>query len=109
MKYGRNGGCIIKKGDSLFRVAQDCVKRYGDNVHVMKIDELNNKSYPEHLQMENIIPLSVPFYAEGGHQFYQTVFQGYTIVATDAKEYHEYPLAHKMYKLGRIPHKLFGK
>lgn len=53
-KYGRNADSLISIGDTLYSVAQDCVKRYGDNVHLFRIDELTPNSYRETLVKDNI-------------------------------------------------------
>lgn len=98
MKYGRNAGCLLEYNGHLYRVAQDCEVRYGDNVHLFQIDEMNSHSYQEHLVRENLIPTEIPFYQYGGHQYNFVDFNGQRIVATDAKEYHSfwpYRLLHK--------------
>lgn len=89
-KYGRNGGCMFEKDGHIYRVAQDCEKRYGDNVHLFEVTELSEREYSETLIKENLLNTSIPFYAEGGHQFNMVDFNGKTIVATDAKEYQLY-------------------
>ncbi|UKK56818.1 glucosamine inositolphosphorylceramide transferase family protein [Prevotella communis] len=107
MKYGRNAGCLLEKEGKLYRVAQDCVNRYGDNVHLFMVDTINEYSYQEHLLNENIIPSDDNFYSEGGHQFNFVFFKNNFVVATDAREYREFPLARLLYKLGRVYNKLF--
>lgn len=87
-KLGRNAGCIMKLNNRLYRFSQDCTDFYGDNVHVSQIDSLTPIDYSEQVIHENILPLDMDFYSEGGHQFNAVQFQGKWIVATDAKEYH---------------------
>lgn len=87
-KTGRNAGCILKMDGRLVRPSQDCTNRYGDNVHLSEITTLTPTTYGEQLIRENIIPTSIPFYKEGGHQWNVVPFLGKWIVATDAKEYH---------------------
>lgn len=87
-KLGRNAGSLLLKNGVLYRFSQDCTKFYGDNVHVTEIDELTMTSFREHVVKENILPLDIEFYSDGGHQFNAVHFQGKWIVATDAKEYH---------------------
>lgn len=89
-KYGRNAGCMFKYDGHIYRVAQDCEKRYGDNIHLFEVTELSEREYSETLIKENLLNTSIPFYAEGGHQFNMVDFNGKTIVATDAKEYQPY-------------------
>ena len=101
-KYGRNGGGVLSIDGKMFRVAQDCEVRYGDNVHLLEIDELNTSSYQEHLIISDVIPIGVRFYREGGHQLHYTEFKGKTIVATDAKEYRSLAICRGIHKFGQI-------
>lgn len=105
-KTGRDAGCWLELGGRLLRFSQDCVQRYGDNVHVSEITRLSPTEYEERLVREKIIPTDVPFYREGGHQFNAVPFKGKWIVATDAKEYHQL-LAHraagKLWRMMRLP------
>lgn len=105
-KYGRNGGGILSFGGKVYRVAQDCEVRYGDNVHLFEIDELNTSSYQEHLFKSDVIPTNVSFYREGGHQFQYIEFKGKTIIATDAKEYQSLAICRGIHKFGQILSKL---
>lgn len=88
MKVGRDAGSWIEYEGKLYRVSQDCIKRYGDNVNVSEIIMLTNKEYKEELIKENILPYNNEIYKEGGHQFNTVIFKGKRLVATDAKEYH---------------------
>lgn len=87
--YGRNAGSIILMNDTYYRVAQDCVHRYGDNISVHHITKLTPEDYKEEIIFEKIYKPEVldGFYKEGGHQFNVTSFRGRMIIATDAKEY----------------------
>ena len=85
---GRNAGSLISHDGQLFRVSQDCMKRYGDNVNVAKIVDLSKMDYEENLIRQNIIPTNKRPYIEGGHQFNKVKFNGSTIIAIDYKEYH---------------------
>lgn len=98
VKYGRNGGGIIEFEGSLYRVAQDCGKRYGDNVHLFVIKELTPTSYKEHLIKESMIPSQIPFYKEGGHHFNFVKFMDKYIIATDSKEYNTYMFSRIIHK-----------
>lgn len=99
-RYGRNAGSLIEHDGSLYRLAQDCEMRYGDNVHVLKIKELSTNSYAEEVVRENLFNRSERFYRQGGHQLNVVAFLGKTVVATDAKEYHTFFLNRAMHKLG---------
>lgn len=89
-KHGRNGGQLLFWGDKLYRFAQDCTKKYGDNVHVLEIKELTPESYKEVQKESSIFNNEMDFYSQGGHQFNYTFFNNKLIVATDAKEYHRF-------------------
>ncbi len=89
-KYGRNAGSLLKRDGKLYRVAQDCVKRYGDNIHLFEITNLSDENYAEALIKENLLDTKLDFYSEGGHQLNIAEFKGKTIVASDAKEYHSF-------------------
>ncbi len=89
-EYGRNAGGLIENNGKLYRVAQDCSVRYGDNIHVFEIKELSQTKYKEKIVIRNIIDTSIPFYKEGGHQYSVVQFKGKTILATDAKEYQSF-------------------
>jgi len=88
MKVGRDAGSWIEDQGRLYRVSQDCTKRYGDNVNVSEITTLSETDFNEVLIKDNILPLDVHKYREGGHQFNTIDYKGKRIVATDAKEYH---------------------
>lgn len=91
-KTGRNAGSLLENNHAVYRFAQDCVAGYGENVNLMRIDSISIDDYKEHVEKENIIPLS-GFHKHGGHQYNVAVFNGDYIVATDAKEYHNFVLA----------------
>ena len=54
MKYGRNAGCLLERDGKLYRVAQDCVDKYGDNVHLLSVDQMDETNYHEHVMQEDI-------------------------------------------------------
>jgi len=47
IRYARNGGGIIYVDNNLFRVSQDCKKRYGHKVNIMKVISLTEYNYKE--------------------------------------------------------------
>lgn len=99
-KYGRNAGSMFEHAGTLYRVAQNCEKRYGDNVNLLEVKELSPKVYKENVVENNIISGNNVFYKEGGHQFNMVKFKGKYIIATDAKEYHYFFLNRIFHKLG---------
>ena len=101
-KYGRNAGSLIEHKDGLFRVAQDCEKGYGDNIHVLKVKELSLDNYVEDVLKENIFSKDDKFYRQGGHQLNFVEFKGKKIFVTDAKEYHYFTLNRLLHKVKRL-------
>lgn len=108
-RYGRNGGSFIQYNNNIYRVSQDCEQRYGDNIHLHKIEELTPTSYKEILFKENVFPSSIDFYKNGGHQFNYASFLGKTVIATDAKEYHKFLISAIAHKLKKIYERTFRK
>lgn len=101
-KYGRNGGGLIQKNGKLYRIAQDCVEHYGDNVHVLEVKQLNKDSYKEKQVEDSLYPITHPFYCRGGHHLNTVTFQNQQIIATDAKEYRNYVLVQAIQLKNRI-------
>lgn len=98
--YGRNAGNLLEIDGQLYRVAQDCEKRYGDNVNLLVIKEMTKTSYHEQIVKKSIIPTEIPFYNEGGHQFNMVEFKEKHVFATDAKEYHYFMFDRILHRLG---------
>jgi len=104
MMVGRNAGSIMKIENKLIRFAQDCSEGYGDNVHILKINEISPNTYSESIIQKNVLDIKLPFYKAGGHQFNAVQFKGKWIIATDAKEYHTmflHKIIRKLYKLSK--------
>lgn len=80
---GRNAGCIIEYEGGLFRPVQVCLKSYGEQTSIMKINRLTPTEYKESIYKKNIVNTSLTSFSDGGHQFNSVVFKGRTIVATD--------------------------
>lgn len=87
-KYGRNAGCFLRYRNKLFRVAQDCDIKYGNDVNLFEIKQISDKEYTEELIKRNLINNITDYYKDGGHQYNFVKYKGKYIVATDAKEYH---------------------
>lgn len=98
MKYGRNGGGVIEHKGLLYRVAQDCEKRYGDNIHLFAIDELSSISYKEHIVKESMVPINIPFHKEGGHHYNFVRYLEKYVIVTDSKEYNTYLFSRIIHK-----------
>lgn len=98
-KYGRCGGAPLNIDGKLYRVAQDCVNRYGDNVHVLQIETLTMDTYLERVIVDNLFDTATPYYKEGGHQLNIVKFRNSYIIATDAKEYRSFLVPRILKKL----------
>lgn len=83
LKYGRCGGGFVEKDGKIYRVTQDCEGGYGENVHLMEVDELTKDSYKEHLAIQNCLPGNLHPFELGGHQISVVSFLGKIVVAAD--------------------------
>lgn len=99
MKFGRNGGCLLNVNNKVYRIAQDCVNRYGDNIHLIEVDEMTPAVYREHAVKDYLYDTKNPFYKEGGHHLNVVKFRGKCIISTDAKEYHPFVVSKILYRL----------
>lgn len=82
-KYGRNAGNLLEYNGKLYRVAQDCEYRYGDDVHLLEIDIINKQEYKEHIVNCNLLAKKTGFYKQGGHQVNFVKFRDNFIVSAD--------------------------
>ena len=98
-KIGRNGGGIKEYKNRLYRFAQDCMFSYGDNIHLIEINDISTTNYDEVLKKENILPIEMDFYKYGGHHINFLRFKEKYIIATDAKEYHYFFLNRFWHKI----------
>jgi len=82
-EYGRCGGSIIHLDEHFYRITQDCHARYGENVSVMKIEDLSLQNYRESLFKRNIFKTGDNFYRDGVHQLNIVKFRDKFVYATD--------------------------
>lgn len=101
-KYGRNAGCLFTYKNKTYRVAQNCQNRYGDNVNLLEVKEINPQRYEEVVVKNNIIPTDALFFKEGGHQFNVVKYKNNYVIATDAKEYHYFFMSRIIRKLKHL-------
>ena len=99
-KYGRNAGCLFTYDNKLYRVAQNCEIRYGDNLSLLEVKEISPSKYEEIIVKNDIIPTDLSFFREGGHQFNVLKFNDEYVIALDAKEYHYFIINRIFYRLG---------
>jgi hypothetical protein len=81
-KFSRSAGSIIKKDGKLLRPVQDCMERYGREVHVFEIMELSSTKYKEKLFQEDYIQTNWKL-RHGGHHVIIADFKNEKITAFD--------------------------
>lgn len=84
-KYARNSGAIFSFNGELYRPTQCCLGGYGENVSIMKIDQLSSAEYCEHIYLDDVFDRTCKRYKDGGHTFNFVKYQNGFLVATDAK------------------------
>jgi len=100
---GRNAGSIIEYEGSIYRPAQVCIRSYGEQTSIMRIETLSPTEYKETLHKKNIVDTQNKTFREGGHQFNPIQFKGKWIVATDnrKKNYNLVETFRKIWKVVR--------
>ena len=83
LKYGRNGGGAFIYDNQLYRIAQNCEQRYGNNLVLLKIHELSTNNYHEEVINDDFFPAQFWWNKFGSHHFNMTTFKGKTIIAVD--------------------------
>ncbi len=81
-KFSRSAGSIIHKDGKILRPVQDCMERYGREVHVFEIMELSSTKYEEKLFQENHIQTNWKL-KHGGHHMCVADFKNEIIIAVD--------------------------
>jgi hypothetical protein len=76
-EFVRMGGQFFIKNEKLYRVSQDCKKRYGYKVNIMEVDKLADNIYEEHC--DNMI------YPPKGYLAFHTLNSDKDIEVADAK------------------------
>lgn len=82
-EFGRCGGSVIHLDDNYYRITQDCHARYGENVSVMRIDDISPFVYSESLFKHNIFKIGGQLYRDGVHQLNIIRFNDKYLYATD--------------------------
>ena len=83
-----------------FRIAQDCSKKYGGNINILRIFELTPDRYCEALAYEGYFGCREKWNSEGGHHLSMTNFQGKTVIAVDGQ--------HRDYLMNKFLSPIFG-
>ncbi len=83
---GRNAGSIIEHNGELYRPVQVCKNSYGEQISIMRIDDISPIQFREKIYQQNIIDTSCNIFRHGGHQYSQVIFKGRRVVAIDYRE-----------------------
>jgi hypothetical protein len=81
-KHARSGGAIIKKNNCIYRVAQDCSKKYGRDLNFFEIKMLSAENYQEKACLENWINC-VLNHELGGHHISECEWNQEQYIAVD--------------------------
>ena len=85
-KFSRCGGGPIVFDGQMYRIAQDGSKGYGENIHILKINDLSKTSYDEDLVIENYFQRDQSWNRLGGHHLSFADFGGKRIIAVDGRQ-----------------------
>ena len=85
-KFARCGGNIFKYNNLILRPAQDCSKRYGEKLYLMKIDKLSPTEYKETFYKTLFKPIGgKKWNAKKMHHFSFIPYKDKYLVATDGE------------------------
>jgi hypothetical protein len=99
-RYSRCGGQPVTVAGDTFRIAQDCSRKYGGNLNILKIVNLTPVHYHEELVYEGFFSLKEKWNSDGGHQLSLCSFRGNTVMAVDGH--------HRDYYLNKFLSPVFG-
>jgi len=85
-KYLRCGGGILLIDKKLFRVAQDCSNKYGENISLMSVRQINKDKYQEALYVDKYFKLSNKWNKLGSHHLSICNYKGKVVVAVDGMQ-----------------------
>lgn len=100
LRICRCGGMPLEVNGIKYRIAQNCLNKYGGNLNILRILELNPDNYREEMVYENYFDCSENWNAEGGHHLSMASFADRTVVAVDGH--------HRDYLLNKFLSPLFG-
>jgi len=84
-RFSRNGGGPLTIAGSTVRVAQDCSQSYGDNVSLIRIDELSPATYRETVVRTRFFEKDKRWNRLGAHHISVASFLGRTVLAADGE------------------------
>jgi hypothetical protein len=79
----RNAGAPFFTGDSWYRCAQNCRDAYGQNILLLRIDDLSVDRYAEHIAVSDLFPDKPGWMKEGHHHLSMASFNGKCYAAVD--------------------------
>ena len=85
LNISRCGGLPLVIDKIMYRIAQNCLNKYGGNLNILRILELTPDNYQEQLITANYFDCNNHWNREGGHHLSVTSFAGRTVVAVDGK------------------------
>lgn len=85
-RYGRSGGATLVLDGRLYRVAQDCSGRYGENCHLIEIVEMSATAYGERVAFSNIFDRRAGYDAGGAHHLSLAQFGGKAVILKDGRQ-----------------------
>lgn len=90
-RYRRCGGVPFDIGARLIRPAQDCSRRYGENLSLMEIESLSPETYRERLHQAELFEKQEYWNRWGGHHISICDYDGRTAIAVDGQS-EDYPV-----------------
>lgn len=84
-RYRRSAGVPFFYEGELIRPAQDCTRRHGENVNLLRIEVLSQTEYRETPRRENILAREHWWNARGGHHVSVCPYPGGIAVAVDGQ------------------------
>lgn len=79
----RNGGKPLCIQNVLYRVAQNCKQSYGQNISLLKIDQLSFDKYSEHMTVPDLFQIKPKWMEAGCHHISTAWFRNEHFVAVD--------------------------
>lgn len=79
----RNAGSPLCIQNVLYRVAQNCKFKYGQNISIMRIDQLSTKGYSEQIVTSDLYQTKPEWMAAGYHHISTALFRNEYFVAVD--------------------------
>jgi len=86
----RCGGTPFLIDGVLVRPAQNCQNLYGENLGLMRIEQLTKETYSETPYRSDIFKKDLPWNKEGGHHVSVAAYEDEVIVAVDGQAYDYY-------------------